>query len=188
MNIIRTLIRWAKVTKGLFVNLSPIEGNCFAVNPQNIDQSLFQKKRKNKLQEQTRLIILEAFKQLNNNPEKYSKPFETFVPHRDWSGATFEETQENARRLGGHHADWVEQALEWAQRINNGETWYHVCNTVDMSDCLRVIIWKDGTPMFIGGRWQDCSFCPATAVCWSDFGGPNYYPFNIAVPLVVYNT
>lgn len=101
----------------------PTEDQAFEVNPQTINQSLFQKERKDRRQEETRQLILEAFAKVKSNPKKYGRKFKTMMPKKTWRSKTVEELKQLACKLGDHNADWVEQALEWAQRICNGESW-----------------------------------------------------------------
>lgn len=101
----------------------PIEGKWFEIKPQSIDQNLFQNKRENGRQEKTRRLILEAFDEVKNRPAQYGKKFKTMMPKKTWTVKTVAELNRLACKLGDHNADWVEQALEWAQRICNGESW-----------------------------------------------------------------
>ena len=98
----------------------PTENQWFDVNPLSINQKLFQKKRRNGRQEKTRQLILEAFTELKSNPQKYGRRFETMFPKKTWSIMSVAELEVMASNLGAHNANWVEQALEWAQRIYNG--------------------------------------------------------------------
>lgn len=162
---------------------TPKEGQWFEVNPQSIDQTRFQSKREDEKQEKTRLLILEAFSQLNNNPEKYSRTFETMMPKKDWSSKTVKELKEMAEKLGDHNANWVEQALEWAQRICNGESWENVCNNEDTASWYRLIVWKNEEARVVGGSCKYDKNHPA-----SDVDHHNYFPndgVSITVPLVV---
>lgn len=161
----------------------PTEGKCFEVNPKAINQNLFSEKRKDSMQEQTRQIILEAFTKLNEEPEKYGRPFKTMIPEKTWSSKTVKELKEIANNLGDHMADWVEQALEWAQRIANGETWEDVCNEADTENWYRLVIWKNGYSRLVGGARKCNFFNPASYVF-----NINYYSvnrLNHTVPLVV---
>jgi len=134
----------------------PTEGKWFQVNPKDINRALFENERLDKVQEWTRKIILEAFIEVDNNP-KYRKPFGTYFPKKTWvSVRDAEELCKIAKGIGDDTTDWVEQALEWAQRINNGESWQAVCNKVDNANCYRMIIWKKGVKCFVGG----CRFSP----------------------------
>lgn len=142
----------------------PTEDKWFEVNPETIDQSLFQKKRKDKRQEKTRRLILEAFAEVKSSPEKYGKKFKTMMPKKSWTYKTVEELKQLACKLGDHNADWVEQALEWAQRISNGESWEVICNNADTANWYRMIIWKNGYACLVGGSRNDYNSSPASDV------------------------
>lgn len=162
----------------------PTEDEWFEVKPQAIDQKLFEKKRKDTRQEKTRQLILEAFAEMKNNPEKYGKNFKTMMPKRDWESKTVAQLKEMACKLGDHNADWVEQALEWAQRIVNGESWKSICNDADTANWYRLVIWKDGYARLVGGSVDGIGFYdPASdvldGICGDDYGT------NGTVPLVV---
>jgi len=88
---------------------------------------------------------------VKKNPEKYGKKFKTMMPKKIWTSKTVEELEQLACKLGNHNADWVEQALEWAQRICNGESWETVCNYADTAKWYRVISWKNGDYRLVGG-------------------------------------
>ena len=129
----------------------PREGIWFEVNPKTIKQSLFEKERENPFQERTRRRILKALDEMNKNPDKYGRKFKTMMPKKTWDSKNAKELKEMAYELGGHVADMVEQALEWAQRITNGETWEQICNFPDTSNWYRLIQWKKGYFRRIGG-------------------------------------
>ena len=161
----------------------PKEGKWFEVKPGEINQDLFRKKRNDMSQEKTRQLILEAFAEVEKNPEKYGKPFETMVPKKTWAFRTFDELKGYAKSLGDYNADWVEQALEWAQRIQNGETWKAVCNKPDTANWFRLVVWKNGYVGFVGGSRKNSSYAPA-----SDVSVRYYFPDDEAgniVPLVM---
>lgn len=141
----------------------PTEDAWFEVKPQAIDQKLFAKKRKDNRQEATRLLILEAFAEMKDNPEKYGKNFKTMMPKKTWSSRTVAQLKEMASKLGDHNADWVEQALEWAQRIANGESWEGICNAKDTANWYRLVVWKNGYALLVGG-----SVCGSTNIPASD--------------------
>lgn len=161
----------------------PTEGKCFEVNPKAINQNLFSKKRKDSMQEQTRQIILEAFTKLSEEPEKYGRPFKTMIPKKTWSSKNVKELKEIANNLGDHMADWVEQALEWAQRIANGDTWEAVCNKADTENCYRLVIWKNGYTRLVGGARKYIDLVPASDVSVNNCG--SFARLDYAVPLVV---
>lgn len=129
----------------------PTEGEWFMVDPNSINQNLFQKKRNDSRQEKTRKIILEAFIEVKNNPKKYAKPFKIMMPKKTWLNKEIKELIELAEKDGNHIADWVEQALEWAQRISNGESWEAICNNPDTAKWYRLVIWKNGKYKIVGG-------------------------------------
>ena len=161
----------------------PTEGKCFEVNPKAINQNLFSEKRKDSRQEQTRQIILEAFTKLSEEPEKYGRPFKTMIPEKTWSSKTVKELKEIANNLGDHMADWVEQALEWAQRIVNGDTWEAVCNKADTENWYRLVIWKNGYSRLVGGACKNSVNLPASNVRNRNFYSNDSLYFS--VPLVV---
>ena len=130
---------------------TPTEEKCFVVNLNDIDQNLFKKERKDSEQECIRQIILEAFLEVKSNPEKYEKTFMTMIPKKIWLEKTVEEMEEFTRSMGGHIADWVEQSLEWAQRIANGETWEAICNNPDTAEWYRLVRWQNDKYRMIGG-------------------------------------
>lgn len=133
----------------------PTEDAWFEIKPQAIDQKLFEKKREDNRQEATRNLILEAFTEMKDNPEKYGKNFKTMMPKKTWNYKTVEELKELASKLGNHNANWVEQAFEWAQRIANGESWKNICNANDTANCYRLVEWKDGYHRLVGGSVND---------------------------------
>lgn len=135
----------------------PTKGKWFKVNLLEINrESLFGQKRKNEEQEKTRRLILEAFKEFDSNPKRYKDNFKTLVPKRGVGSKTVHQLFDMADKLGDHNADWVEQALVWAQRIANGEPWEVICNFKDTSNCYRLVKWKDGYGHRVGGsRYVD---------------------------------
>lgn len=161
----------------------PTEGHLFEVNVQGIDRRLFQNQRIDERQEEARQLILEAFNEVKCNPEKYGKKFKTFMPYKTWEDKTIAELKQLACGLGDHNADWVEQALEWAQRISNGELWASVCNKQDTANWYRLIVWKDGGARAVGGSSVfECGFSASEVHC-TDYS----LNMNVAstVPLVV---
>ena len=146
--------------------LKPTEGQWFEVNPKAINRKLFKKKRKGN-QEQTRQLILEAFEEVEHNQDKYGKAFRTIMPEKNWELMNIEKAQILAKQFEGHVANWVEQALEWAQRINNGETWEELCNEPDEAKNYRMIIWKNNSIRMIGG--SDKHNYSATDICYYNF-------------------
>lgn len=161
----------------------PTEEQWFEVNPQAIDKSLFQEKRRNDRQEETRKLILEAFDEVKSSPEKYGRKFKTMIPKKTWTEKTIGELNQMACKLGDHVADWVEQALEWAQRICNGETWEVICNDNDTANWYRIILWRNGYFRLVGGLRNYPIIDPASDVSKINYNST--YKINKAVPLVV---
>ena len=163
--------------------MHPTEGVPFEVNP-FIDRNLFQEKREDRRQEWTRQLILEAFAMVDENPKKYGKPFKTLMPEKTWqSWKKVGELIDIAYKLGNHEADWVEQALEWAQRIFNGETWEDICNNPDTANWYRLVKWKNGYYRLVGGSRGPNIVTPASHVISNDFGSS--FGILYTVPLVV---
>ena len=172
------------ILKEHFKMAGPREGIWFYIDPLSIDQNLFQKKRRDKSQEATRLLILEAFENLKKYPDTYAKPFRTLMPQKTWVEKDENQLIEVAQALGKCIADWIYQALEWAQRIHNGETWKKVCNEKDTANWYRLIRWKDGSKKIIGGarKNQFCSYS-ATQIC--SYDGFDMYDSYETIPLIV---
>lgn len=161
----------------------PTEGKCFEVNPLAISQELFKKKRENSSQETTRKLIVEAFTEMKNNPGKYGKPFQTMIPEKTWDSKTVAELNELATSLGDCIADWVHQALEWAQRIVNGESWETICNEADTADWYRLVVWKNGYARLVGGSRNSDNNYPASHVHGDYYSSSTR--FSCIVPSVV---
>ena len=162
----------------------PSEGKLFEVNPLGIDRSKFEKPMSNRKQEWTRQIIQKAFAEVDKHPEKYASAFYTLMPEKKWNGLkTVAELNAYANDLDGQMADWVEQALEWAQRIFNGESWETICNNADTANWYRVILWKNGCYRLVGGSRNYNVLNPASDVFDYDYGSFNC--IYDTVPLVV---
>ena len=161
------------------------EGEYFKINPKAIDRTLFKKRRKDFHQEKTRKLILKAFAQVDANPKRYLKPFNIMVIKNTWypEHKTVKELKKLVEDSGDHMADWVEQALQWAQRIANGEDWETICNTSDTAKWFRLVVWKDDFFRLVGGANEVGNNAPATSVY--DFSYSSSNSFNYAVPLVV---
>ena len=80
-------------------------------------------------------------------------------------------------------ANWVEQALEWAQRITNCDSWDDICNLKDTARWYRLICWKDGKARPIGGSCDDVTHIPPSDVDLYDYD-EDYRLYN-TIPLVV---
>lgn len=105
---------------------------CYKVIPRDIDRTLFEEKRKNKVEEEARKIILDAiYNYLDTYPEKYAKPFETIVFMGKFEEITLIDVEKFAKEHGDCLATMVDLALEWAYRITMGESWESVCNDIE---------------------------------------------------------
>lgn len=167
-----------------FSKMPPREGVWFEVKPLTIDQSFFVEKRTFAGQEEIRQLILEAFREVEKRPEKYGRNFKTMMPKKDWESATIAELKEIASDLGDHMAIWVEQALEWAQRIANGESWMSVCNGYDTADWYRAVEWKNRCGIrLVGGSAGSGNRRSATNFTTKDRVGSD--KIRNTVPLVV---
>lgn len=164
---------------------APREGEPFRINPLEIYRSNFEKTMKDSKQEWTRKMIQKAFAEVDKHPELYASQFYTLVPKKKWDDyKTVAELQKYANDLGGIMADWVEQALEWAQRIFNGESWEDICNYADTSSWHRMIIVNDADFRIVGGSRNSYNNNPASLV--SGMGVNSGYKIKTAVPLVVF--
>ena len=106
------------------------------------------------------------------------------MPKRDCTHKTVGEFKKEASQLGGHIADWVEQALEWAQRIANGETWKSICNDPDTANWYRLVTWQDGYFRIVGGSCNSDYNYSASSVNCNNFWSNDILVYT--VPLVVY--
>ena len=160
----------------------PMDGKWFKVEPLSINQNLFKEKREDSKQEVTRQYILEAFEEMKKD-SKYAKPFKTMIPCKTWESKTISEFEMLANEIGDHIANWIEQALEWAQRIANGESWEDICNKEDTAKWYRLVKWKHGYHRPVGGSRIYYNVNPASKVDYNNYNDCN--TFGNTVPLVV---
>ena len=168
---------------GFEISIKPAVGKAFLVRPMLIDRSFFGSSRRKKLHEVIRLLICQAFDELDKYPEKYSQDFVTIIPKKTWNVKTVSELQIYARENKCFIANWVYQVLEWAQRIQNGETWDDVCVYADYLDCRRIVLWNNGFYRKVGDTLTSKTANPATHIDTQDL-----YSLNIVsdeVPLLV---
>lgn len=175
---------------------TPTEGKLFEVNPLEIDRSKFEKVFTDTQMENTRQTIQEAFEEVDKSPEKYAHPFYTLIPEHK-PCRVLAETIDYAKELGGYMADWVEQAMEWAQRICNGESWKKMCKDADNANYIRIVKWKDGRVRLVGGDTGRaptdvdtgrCYYAPTDVDMEDGFDEEEIYycGINEVVPLVVF--
>lgn len=160
----------------------PTEGEWFEVNPKTINQKLFQSKRDDIIQEDTRQQILKAFDEVKRNPEQ-NKPFETFMPTKTWEAKNLRGFRDLAKCFGDRMATRVEYYLELAQRISNGESWEAICNEPDTANWFRVVEFGANEGCFCGG--SRCSNVKDSAAMCYDRFHDTYVCYKNAVPLVV---
>lgn len=161
----------------------PVEGLWFEVKPLEINQGLFINKLEDETQEETRNLINQAFVEMKRDPERYQRNFKTMMPQKTWISKKESELEVLACELGDHIANWVEQSLEWAQRICNGESWEAICNNPDTARNYRVVVWKNEKIRLVGGSTIDDYELPASFVYYDVL--PSHLGFFNAVPLVV---
>lgn len=168
-----------KVTESM---QTPFKGKRFKVNLETINLNLFLEAREDSKQEKIRQIIVEALTVAQNNP-KYAKPFTTIIPEKDWSAKYVFELEMLCYKFHGHTADWVEQCLEWAQKISNGVSWQELCNDADACDWYRLVSWKYDRLCLIGGAKALNSRVSATNVIAYSFRSDSV--LSDTVPLIV---
>lgn len=166
---------------------APTEGKLFEVKPLRIDRRMFKMPRADPQQEWTRQIIREAFAEVDKHPGRYGSTFYTLIPKiskKKWGGYKVIAGLEGyANDLGGLMAEWVEQALEWAQRISNGESWETICNNADTANWHRIVRWQDGYYRSVGGSRINFDW-PASHVD-VEWVYRSYDTIHSTVPLVV---
>lgn len=172
-----------KEKEDIQISVQPTEGIPFEVNPLKIDINLFNEERNDNEQEYVRKMIVHAFTCVFNYPSRYGRPFKTLRPEKKWDVITLNEMRNVASTLGDHMADLTEQALEWAQRIANGETWEDVCNKADTSNWFRVVNAYDGYAWVFGGSTKAKCFESASCTECEDYAIDERILY--AVPLVV---
>lgn len=153
------------------------------VNPKSINRSLFKKARALSNQETMRKLINEAFEMLDKYQEKYGKSFIAMIPDKKWDYKSVLELKNLANEFGDKIADWVEQALIWAQQIDNGETWEAVCDYTDIIELHRLVVWKDGYVRLVGGKSDKLKLNSASDV--SNVGYDDRDRVYNAVPLII---
>ena len=152
------------------------------VNPILIDESIFEigEKEHYSHKEYIMQVIQKAFTEMKKDLRRYARPFEIVTPAELESVYTEEKMIALAKKYGDHIADWVEQALEWAQRIANGED---IFNKSDDSKWFRAISWQDGHVCLVGGAEELNEHDSATSI--HDFNVNSSYQLHYAVPAVV---
>ena len=152
------------------------------VNPILIDEPTFEIEKKDCYahKESIMQVIQKAFIEMKKDLRRYARPFEIVTPEELESVYTEEKMVALAEKYGDHIADWVEQALEWAQRIANGED---IFNKSDDSKWFRAISWQDGHVCLVGGANELNNHDSAASI--HDFNVNSSYQIYNAVPAVV---
>ena len=161
----------------------PKEGIPFVVNVDEIKSSrhLFTTERGNIREENLRKLILQALDWVEANPKMYKDSFRTLMPEKTWTSKSMEDLSTLAKSLGGHVANWVDWALQLAQRLVNGESWEVLCTNPDTAQWFIAIIWQDGSTRCVGGALKDNNHLPAAAINEYDVA----FLIDFTVPLVV---
>jgi len=138
--------------KGFMSHYSHVNSeNWFKVDPRSINSTHFLMKRDDKKEEEIRELINEALEVAKNN-SNYDRPFKTTEAQKNWSVGTLLLFKSIAEKIyGGHVTDWVEQCLEWAQKLEAGMSWNELCAKIDNTKYYKVVAWKRGQYRLIGG-------------------------------------
>lgn len=155
----------------------------YEVNPMSIDKKEFEKERQDKRQEVVRQIIIKALYIVKEEPDKYGRKFKTLVPEEEVGFKSVKYFVERSTQIGDHMANWVEQALEWAQKIINGASWESICNEQDMSKYARLVIWNNSQVKIVGGSCKSSKEYTPSSV--SSFCCGETLVLDDVVPLVV---
>ena len=155
----------------------------FEVDWDTINKTLFKRVKEDFQQEIAREMICEAFKEVRSKPEKYLRKFKVMIPEKVWRKKSITKLKVLASEFGDHAADWIEQALVWAQKISNGESWEKVCNDPDTEKWYRIIGWKNSMWKLIGGSTELEDQNPSTFIYYYNY--PATMKVTNAVPLIV---
>jgi hypothetical protein len=188
------------------ITQAPVEGVYFRVCPSKIDKNLFRNtlfieelsnaRRTNNTvllknvqrKEFARQLIQKGFIEMEKYPKRYKKDFWTYYPKKTWEKCSGSDMKNLAKQHGDHIADWVEQVLEWAQRINNGESWNTLCVEPDTAKYFRIVCGyakhrNDFEPHLVGGSTATGDFTPPADI--NDHGGAWFFVRDDSVPLIV---
>lgn len=132
-----------------------LKGSWLYVYPQKIDIKLFEKELEG-FGNPARLLILEALEEVKKHPDKYGKDFKVRIPKNilPFNNKKYFEIERILNESGESIVNWVQLALVWAQRIQNGESWevlYNGRSMFSVSKFPKFIIWKDNKIATVGG-------------------------------------
>jgi len=153
---------------------SLLEDIWILIDIDKIDKTLFNEPREDIKEERLRETIQEAFKMAECNP-RYTLPFEVMTPSM-YEDKPIKVQIGEAYLRGEEPCDWAHQALEWAFRITNGESWENICKEVDRSTYSRMIFDKKGLLTYWGGSIKHLAYQPETTE--SMFLFPYSYDFT----------
>lgn len=146
------------------VRLSSLPGIlCYDVEPHTINQDLFYNYHGPYSDNSSFQLIKEALNELNNNPEKYAKPFYVFIPFRNpkthgigTSKIHLSDFIAQAEEdFGGHIVNWVELGIIFAQIISKADSFVPVFAFPDkLGTYYKLFISKNGNAKICG----DCKY------------------------------
>lgn len=151
----------------------PKAGHKFCVDLQSIDVEKIEKMPCKVYYEGIKKVVLYALKLAQVMPAKYGNRFYTYIPYLeelefdDFKFEVVSQLVEFGSKIGDHCADWIEQGLEWAQRIQNGEDFVSLCEIQDAIEYSRIVVFDDDMLWNVGGGGNDVhSYCvpPADVV------------------------
>lgn len=163
----------------------PMDEEWFQITPGEIERSLFLKQRTDLVQERVRTLIVDALNVIENDTRIYKKTFLTLRPAKKWSKASELYLIEQAHWSGDYLGTWIDQAAEWAQRIQNGEKWEVLCNEPDNLKWYRMIMWKDGEVRLIGGSTENNDYSSPVSITENIDGNMTDKLAKYTIPLVV---
>lgn len=131
------------------------EDSWFYVYPTKIEINFFEKDLEG-FGNPARLLILEALKEVRKHPHKYCRTFKVKIPKDliPFNNKKYFEIEKILNESEEFIVDWVQLALVWAQRIQNGETWevlYNKNSLFSVSKYPKFIIWKEEKIAIVGG-------------------------------------
>jgi len=131
---------------------TPTEDKWYKVDPMSIEWNRITNHTcKTVKQMNTRQFILEAYRELKDNPKKYGIKFYTKVIEKTWKHKTVEELRAIARTKGNDNINRIEKGLQLAQRIQNGESWESICDEPDTAKWVIMVLWGKDKVKLIGG-------------------------------------
>ena len=154
----------------------PTIGEPFWVYPEKLNRARFSLKRSDYAEEILRQMILKSIDAIKENPE-LKNPFQTLILERDWDEneeKTGDQFLKIALEKSGSITDDIELGLEFAQRIENGESWEGVSKEKEKFVTYIVILNRDkGTLHYLG------DYPKPDYLCYGDDRRGEAYPISI---------